>query len=702
MQRTNPIMNSLMALLIGGCSLPALADPVESFAGSIEAEMDGRVVVLASLESDYRVTINGDIANVTVTQTFSNPYPKPLNARYLFPLNRTAAVHAMTMRVGDEIISAQIQEIRQAQQTFAKAQSEGKAASLLTQHRPNMFTQRIANLMPDAPIEVMIEYSQIVPKVDGAYELVVPMVVGPRYQPAGAGQPPGTSSAETTAASSQWVLERLPAYPPTAGVHLPQSVIGDRVALTIDLEAPMALGAVYSDTHRLSIRHLSSTQQSISLAKGKVQDNRDFVLRYHLGGDTPEAGLLTHWAADEGGYFSLLIEPPAAVEDDSAIPREMVFLLDCSGSMNGAPMQASKQFMTDALAALRPTDSFRIIRFSDSATEFSHHPLPATPENIQRGLHYTGQLYGSGGTEMTSGIRQALARPTTPGTVRNVIFLTDGYIGNEVTVLELVHRTLGEARLFAFGVGAGVNRYLLDELGRVGRGFTRYFDPTRDDESQQSVVAELVARLQTPVLTDLEIDWGTLPVTGVVPARLPDLYSGDTVRVTGRFTAPATGAFSISGTGRAHAARITRTVTLDENSSRPALRRLWARNTIAELMHGFIAPPQLRPDRMTNAQLQAAITELGLTHALTTRWTAFVAVSKRVVNPTPGVNLKAEVPVPKVAGVSQLAYPGVGMSGSAAPEPGLLLGLLTGLLVWSFGWKFRRARRAPLRATSAA
>ena len=262
----------------------------------------------------------------------------------------------------------------------------------------------------------MIEYSQIVPKVDGAYELVVPMVVGPRYQPAGAGQPPGTSSAETTPASlavGSGAPARLSANRRCASAAV--GMIGDRVALTIDLEAPMALGAVYSDTHTLSIRHLSSTQQSISLANGKVQDNRDFVLRYYLGGDTPEAGLLTHWVADEGGYFSLLIEPPAAVEDDSAIPREMVFLLDCSGSMNGAPMQASKRFMTDALAALRPTDSFRIIRFSDSATEFSHHPLPATPENIQRGLHYTGQLYGSGGTEMTSGIRQALARPTTPG-----------------------------------------------------------------------------------------------------------------------------------------------------------------------------------------------------------------------------------------------------------------------------------------------
>ncbi|MCB1684736.1 MAG: VWA domain-containing protein, partial [Pseudomonadales bacterium] len=557
---------------------------------------------------------------------------------------------------------------------------EGKAAGLLEQHRPNMFTQRIANLMPGLPIEMEIEYTQVVPKIDGAYELVVPMVVGPRFQP------PGTESA--------WTLERLPGYPPAAGVHVPESVTGDRVSLHIDLEAPVPLNAVYSDTHRLDIEHRSSTQQSIRLADDGVQDNRDFVLRYFLGSDTTTSGLLSHWQAGEGGYFSLLIEPPESVDDSAAIPREMVFLLDCSGSMSGAPMAASKRFITAALGALRPTDSFRIIRFSDSATEFSREPLPATPFNIQRGLRYTEHLYGSGGTMMTTGIEQALDAPLAPDRVRNVVFLTDGYIGNELSVLSLVNRLLGDVRLFAFGVGAGVNRYLLDELGRSGRGFTRYFDPTRDDESQSAVVSELVARLQTPVLTDIQIDWGGLPVTGIVPETLPDLYAGDSLRVTGRYNTPADGTVTIRGNSRNHAARIEAPVALDETQDHPAIRRIWARNTVAELMHAFITPTELRPDAMDNAQLQAAVTDLGLTYGIATNWTAFVAVSRNVYNPDPAASADADVALPKVAGVSALAYTPPALSGGGAPEPGALLALLVGLGIWGF------RRRRLLRVSS--
>ncbi|MCZ6619759.1 MAG: VIT and VWA domain-containing protein, partial [Gammaproteobacteria bacterium] len=612
---------SCCLLLTGTCAL-ASAEPVEKIAGSIEATLDGQRVVLASLKNDYQIAINGDLANVKLTQTFSNPYDKPLNARYLFPLNRLAAVHAMTMRVGNEVISAEIQEIKKATQTFTKARKQGKAAVLLEQHRPNMFTQNIANLMPGLPVEVEIEYTQIVPRIDGAYELVVPMVVGPRFQPAGAGVAPKPAQAGTTPGFGKWMLEKLPFYPNTAGHHLPREIISERVSMTIDLEAPVPVQAVYSHTHDLAIRYVSSTRQEITFAKGKVLDNKDFVLRFDLAGIKESAGLLSHWEADDGGYFSLLIEPPVNVPVDHAIPREMVFLLDCSGSMSGAPMEASKRFMTDALKALRPTDTFRIIRFSDSATEFSTKALPATRLNIQRGLRYTRNLYGSGGTMMTSGIRQALTGQSANGTIRNVVFLTDGYIGNEVSVLKLVHDLRGDARLYAFGVGAGVNRYLMDELGRVGRGFTRYFDPTRDDESQQAVVAELVAKLQTPVLTNLRIDWGDLPVSNLMPEMLPDLYAGNSIRVTGRFSAPASGVVTISGTGSTQEAQITQSVDLVGGSQRPAIRKVWARTAIAEFMHGFITPQQLRPDAMNNQQLQAAVTDLGLTYGLATPWTA--------------------------------------------------------------------------------
>jgi len=653
------------------------AEGAEEIAGRIEATLDGERVVLSSLHSSYLVTVRGDVANVELTQTFENPYDQPLNATYLFPLNKDAAVHAMTMHVGDEVVQAEIQEIRQAQKTFDDASRAGKAAALLKQHRPNMFTQKVANLMPAAPIRVVIEYSHLVPKVDDAFELVVPMVVGPRFQPAGAGVvPSAVAGGATPDDTNRWILEKLPEYPVAAGVHLPASVVGERVSLRVDLEAPVPLHAATSDTHPLTVRHLSSTQQIISLRAGEVLDNKDFVLRYQLGGVATSAGVLSHWQPGEEGYFSLLIEPPAVVPESQAVAREMVFLLDCSGSMSGAPMDASKRFMLRALENLRANDTFRIIRFSDGATEFSRHPLAATSANIAAGVQYTKSLYGSGGTMMSSGISQALMAPIPPATIRNVVFLTDGYIGNEASVLELIVRLRGKARLFAFGVGAGVNRYLLSELGRVGRGFTRYFDPTRSDEGIEAVAAGLAARLQTPLLTDVRIDWGDLPVTQVHPATLPDLYAGDTLRVTGRFTQPAAGEVTIRGQGRGRSASIRRAVHLGDGEERPVLRRVWARAEIAQLMHAFITPRELRPDAMTHEQLQSAVTEVGLNYALSTRWTAFVAVSRKVYNPSGEPNIAANVALPKVAGVSNLAYATPAMTGFGAPEPGLMVGLL--------------------------
>lgn len=688
------VLRALTGLLLITAGVDGAADTSEALAGSIEAELDGQPVLLASLENDYEIQISGDVASVRLTQTFRNPYDKPLNARYLFPLNRRAAVHGMTMTVGNEVITAEIRERQDAQKTFERARAEGRSASLLEQHRPNMFTQKVANLMPGVPIVVEIEYVQVVPKVDLAYELVVPMVVGPRFQPAGAGVAPEPERPGEAPELGRWVLEALPGYPPAAGVHTPEHIVSERVSMVVDLETPVPLASVTSDTHPLDVRHVSSSQRRIRFAAGRELDNRDFVLRYTLAAETEQAGLLSHWEAGEGGYFSLLIEPPADVGDERALPREMVFLLDCSGSMNGAPMEASKRFMSQALTGLRPTDTFRIIRFSDSATEFSARPLPATPANVQRGLVYTSELQGSGGTMMTSGIRQALATGVPDGAVRNVIFLTDGYIGNEISVLELVHRLLGHARLYAFGVGTGVNRYLLDELGRVGRGFTRYFDPTRDEETQESVVAELVARLQSPALTDLTIDWGGLPVSDVVPAQLPDLYAGDSIRVTGRFSMPTAGRVSIRGTGRNQRAELVVPVVLSEAGHRPAVRKIWARNTVAELMHAFVTPPEQRPDGMNDQALQTAVTRLGLGYSIATRWTSFVAVSRRIYNETPDTAANADVAVPQVAGISTLAYGGPTMSGGAAPEPGLWLGLLTSLLVWlTAGGGRRKARR---------
>ena len=711
----------------------------DQIAGKIEVEIDGQLRFFSALESHYEIDVLGDVVNVRLRQTFANPFDEPVHARYLFPLVADAAVHAMTMYVGNEVVEAQIQKKQQAQATFKAAKQAGKAASLLEQHRPNMFTQQIANLMPGSSIEVVIEYSHFAKKQDGQFQLVVPLVVGPRFMPSPAAPPVSDPSRdvalvadgvrdvgvqsqpalldphgdESSSREGEWTLRELPGYPPVAGLNVPKSIVDERVRLTLNLETPVPLQNVSSQTHAITTTHLSSTQVSLTFAKGAVLDNKDFVLSYGFAGTQTQAGAMTYWPSQQtdlvasdrqglaefsGGYFSLLIEPPSVVKPDQVLPREMVFVLDCSGSMAGLPMLASKKFMSGALQALRDTDTFRVIRFSDQATEFSSQPLPATQENIQRGLAYIAGLHGSGGTMMDSGIRQALSGSVPAGRVRNVVFLTDGYIGNEADILALIHAQMGDARLHAFGVGAGVNRYLLDELGRVGRGFTRYLDPTQTEEGLDRVVQDLVARLQSPVLQDVELDWGDLPVIEAYPKELPDLYAGETVRVFGRMRVAMDGEFKIRGRSRDARAELVGRIHWD-GLDRAPLARSFARGAVSARMHELTTPAALRkPGREDNILINE-ITALGLQHALVTNWTSFVAVSRQVVNPDRLPGLDQDVALPQVAGVPRTAY-GSSMTGYAAPEPSVWLSFFFGAL--GFAWLLRRRSFAPDTAVGAA
>ncbi|MCK5273759.1 MAG: hypothetical protein KAR37_03855, partial [Alphaproteobacteria bacterium] len=269
--------------------------------GTVTAIVDGRQIRFPALKTDITADIRGDLATVTVVQTFSNPTVTPLNATYLFPLNKDAAVYAMRMEVGDEIVTATIMKSEEAVQTFVKAKSEGKAAALLTQHRPNMFTQQIANLMPGLPVKVTLQYTQAAPRIDGAYELVVPLIVGPRYQPSA---PSAQVAGDDIVPSGEWRVQAPPAYPDVAGLTIPDTIERDRVSIRVNLVSGVDIKAVASATHAVDIDG-TDTAKTVTLADGRTIDNKDFVLRYQLADRKTEAGFLAH-KDQRGGFFSLL------------------------------------------------------------------------------------------------------------------------------------------------------------------------------------------------------------------------------------------------------------------------------------------------------------------------------------------------------------------------------------------------------------
>lgn len=660
----------------------AHADPGrDDLGGRVVARAGSETFDLRLLDSALKVSIQGDMATVEVRQTFQNPARVPVEAEYLFPLNQHAAVYGMVMQVGEETVQAVIRKKARAEAEFAQAAEEGKAAALLTQHRPNMFTQRIANLMPGLPVEVTLRYVQMVPKIDGQYELVVPLIVGPRYKSPGL-EPQMASTEEIPLEDATWSVDPLPAYPQVAGLDLPETVASERVSLDLTLEGGVDVSGFHSPTHPLDT---AETESGLTAAftGGKVMDNRDLVLRYELGGEDLQAAVLSHQDA-RGGFLSLLVEPPAAADEATATPRELVFALDTSGSMAGQPMAASKRFMDAALQGLRPGDYFRIIPFASSARHFSAAATPATAANIRKGRKFVSRLSTGGGTEIDNAVRTAFATASPEGTMRIVVFLSDGYIGDEARVLRTIRGQIGQARIYAFGIGNSVNRYLLDAMAEEGRGYSRY---VALDEDALEAAEVMAANLKTPLLTDIEIDWGGLGVAEVTPSRLPDLFAGSSLRIHARYDGAQQGQILLKGLVQGRPAQMPVQLTLTEAAANAALPLIWARNRIATLERQIAVR-----DRSEAAEKE--ITRLGLDYSLQTRNTSFVAVSSQVVNTTGQTAQAAAVPLPMVSGVTAQAYPSQGFSGSSSPEPEAILGLALVAAMTLLGLRPRRARRA--------
>ena len=675
---------------------------------------------LPALKTDLNVDIQGELAGVTVVQTFINPTKEPLHATYLFPMNKDAAVHGMQMAIGDEIVEAKIKKIEKAKKIFKKAKKEGKTASLLTQNRPNMFTQEIANLIPGLPIKVTLKYAQTINKVDNEYQLVVPLVVGPRYQPLDSGKAPlvvdqnvtvGVKKVRSDSTYGQWEIESLPKYPSVFGSNAQFEVDRERVSVKVSVKAGIPITNVYSHTHELEI---SGTEKDkvATLSEGRTIDNRDFVLNYRLTGKSTQASMLTH-QKEKDGYFSLLIEPPTVPQDQDITAREMIFVLDTSGSMSGDPMNASKVFMRHALKTLRPDDYFRIINFGDTSHELTNSPIRATKQNLYRGQKHIDSLNANGGTEIVPAIKHAFSSPLIGRTLRIVIFLTDGYVSNESEVMQLINEKIKDARIYAFGVGTSVNRYLLSEMGRIGHGFARYIDPT---ENSEEVAIKFARKLNSPLLTNISIDWNKLNVSEVTPEIIPDLFSGDSIRIQGKYEGAGLQTIRVLGKVQGREASLPLQFNLPQENfydeSTSAISLVWARSKISDYMRQLNTKSSGSNKKFSDDELKFKVTTLGLDHSLATKWTSFVAVSKRVVNPQPEMTPEVQVPLPMVKGVKTTAYPssvsilggrkvikatntpsilGNNMVANSIPEPETVAGLLI-LMVSGFAamWLIRR------------
>lgn len=580
-----------------------------------DAQNEPHQVPVPLKHTDVKASIMGSLSTVEVTQQFFNPFSGKIEAVYVFPLPQDAAVSDFLMTVGDRVIRGIIREREEAKQIYEQARAQGYVASLLTQERPNIFTQRVANIEPGKGIDITITYFNTLSYVDGSFEFVFPMVVGPRFNPA--------YTTDGVYARPEGVYHQGIWNDKATEVQYlrPDHRSGHDISLTVDIDTGGAgLESIVCNSHVVEVARPSSGEAGravVRLGAADTVPNKDFVLRYRLSGD----GVRTSAVASVGekdGFFSMMLLPPEELGALARQPLEMVFVLDCSGSMNGEPIAQAKRAIERALRRLGPDDTFQLIRFSNNASSLGRAPISATPENVRRGLDYLAGLNSEGGTMMIEGIKAALDFPHDPRRFRFVSFLTDGYIGNESEILGAIEAKLGPTRIFSFGIGSSVNRYLMDSMARAGRGCVAYLAA---GESATELMDAFMDRISHPAMTDITIDASGLGGAEVYPSRVPDLFVGRPVYISGRFGAGA-GTPVIRVSGNVGGARRTIDVPVRVNavagSSAKALGAVWARHKIGDLADGAAAE--------NLAELAGGIRQVALEFGLMSPYTAFIAV----------------------------------------------------------------------------
>lgn len=609
---------SIVVVVLIALAAPAYAEAPERPTLLRIAE-DGEREELPLVRGDARVVVRGPIAQVELTQVFANPADAPIEAVYVFPLPEDGAVGAMAMTIGARTIRADIRRRDEARAIYERARDRGRAAALLEQERPNVFTQSVANILPGEEIEVALTYDVLLAPADDVYELAIPTVVGPRYVPAG-------------------VVDADRVTPPGAA---PGEPTGTTLALDVDLDAGLPIREVYSPTHTIVTARRDDARYQVTLAEDALVADKDFVLRWRVEVTSPALAVLAHKdAGAEVGHVALVLQPPAAAPDDPG-PRELVFVVDTSGSMAGEPIALARRAMRYALERLDEDEAFRILVFADEVAGFEGGRLfPASPRNVRKALSWINGLDAGGGTEMIHAVREALSGPPDEGRTRFVCFLTDGYVANEEEILAVVdERRDPRSHLFSFGVGSSVNRYLLDGLAEHGGGVAHYLLLAEPPEPQ---IEAFYRQLETPMLAALTVTWDGVDVADAAPSRIRDLFAGEPIVVTGRYRRGGKATVRVAGTRDGRAVTLRLPILLpDDGGDGDVLARLWARRRIAELDATQVAgeTPEVRD----------AITAIALEHALMSRYTSFVAVEER--RRADGAPERVDVPVEAPQGV---------------------------------------------------
>ncbi|MGH7143300.1 MAG: VIT domain-containing protein [Planctomycetota bacterium] len=579
--------------------------------------------------TDVTGSISGMIAEVHVKQQFFNPLKDRLEALYVFPLPDNAAVHGLTITVADRTIVGEIKTTEAARETYQAARAAGQTAAMVAQSRPNVFTASVANIPPGQTVTVEITYFQTLRYDDGRYSFNFPMVVAPRYVGA---EPP--SANEGTKANAN------PSKPIAPGGWLnPADKRIGNISLKMTIDAGVPIASIHSPTHEVTVTQTGNTTATVELAHHDEIPNKDFVLEYKVAGDTVQAAMLAHKpAGSKVGWFLLMLVPKADYESDEILPKEMYYIVDHSGSMRGQKMEQAKLALKSSLHALNPEDTFTILPFDSNVTHFSEKPVPFNQQNLDAADKFTAGIFANSGTEILQPMDWVLTQPADPKRVKIVLFLTDGEVSNDRRVVADVQANAGNARIYTFGIGNGVNRWMLRKMAELGHGDFETILPGEDLETKIDRFNDMTSY---PVLADVSADYGGLDPKDLYPATMPDLFTAQPIVILGTYTKAGTYTVKVGGKTADGEFSTDLKVTLpDVSDANPGLPVVWARQRIEDLGDQARNSPDPQP-------LEDQIRDLGLKYSLVTDYTSFVVVEKKQVEKEGKlVTVDEQVPTP--------------------------------------------------------
>jgi Ca-activated chloride channel family protein len=598
--------------------LAGLVRPNDVNSGSLlfPAKEPGFFVEAPRLKTDVEMDVSGPIARVKVTQRFQNPSKGWVEGTYVFPLPENSAVDVLKMQIGDRFIEGQIKPRQEAREIYEQAKAEGKKAALLEQQRPNIFTNQVANIGPGETIVVQIEYQQSVHQSGGEFSLRFPMVVAPRYNPAPIVQTVEFNNGAGFAVPSDPVENRdkieAPVLDPRENARI------NPVAMTVNLKAGFPLGDVKSSFHDVDIKEDGDQNRTIALKGETVPADKDFELTWHAApGKTPSAGLFREVLG--GKTYLLAFVTPPTTPDTSAAPakREVVFVIDNSGSMSGPSIEQAKQSLALAISRLNPDDRFNVIRFDDTMTDYFSGLVAASPDNREKAIAYVRGLTADGGTEMLPALQAALRNQgaVASGALRQVVFLTDGAIGNEQQLFTEITQNRGDARVFTVGIGSAPNSYFMTKAAEMGRGT---FTQIGSTDQIAARMEELFAKLQNPAMTDISATFDGAKAEDITPNPMPDLYTGEPVVLTAELPGEKpSGKLQITGKTGAQPWRIE--MDIANAAIGQGISKLWAHRKIDDLEARAY-------ERQDPTALDKDVETVALAHHLVSRMTSLVAI----------------------------------------------------------------------------